>query len=251
MKKERLLKGAYAFFGVLGTLILLYAWNLESGNLKDILFNLGTEIIGALIIFLVLDRFFLRDERTLVEEIRDLVSHLTRRAHHLKRVNDRSSSGIQKLIQEAKEVSLLACSGKGFLEHFKGDLGEMLKQGGTLRVILVNPTSSGAKSIKQSSETYSYENDFITAKQRLEALHNEFPKAQMQELKWAPGCSIIIIRSKADGDPFVQVGFYPPFFVADPEDRLLITFEGPTLQQWRNTYLNQFEQLWKATAPSP
>lgn len=245
--KEKLLTAVYSFLFVLGVLLLVIAWyNDPNNSMSNILLNLGTEILGSVIIFIFLDRIFMRGERSLAEEIRDLISYFKLPGHKLMRLSDRSAHDIGKSIETAKKVCLLALSAKGFMESFQPQLSKMLDKGGSLQIILVEPNSPGGQSIKESSQTNSYESDFLTSKQIISNLKNKYPKVNLKLLRWAPGCAIIVIHPKVNEEAFVQVGFYPPFFKLDSTDRLLIRFDGPTLSEWRKTYINQFEELWNS-----
>ena len=77
---------------------------------------------------------------------------------------------------------LLALSGRSFIEGLKTDLEDLLNREGLLWGILVDPTSPGGTSIKTSSSTNSYENDFQISKQLIKNLLNQ----QQAKLKLLP-----------------------------------------------------------------
>lgn len=267
MDKKRRAKypiAVYGIVGALGVILILISLVFQWQDVwQSIWINLGTGLIGVVVLFFLVDRFFLSDEWGLSDRIDQLIQQLE--------LSDRPSAeafftkppDLNEYFKTAIEVDLCGVTLTSTINRHFGIIRDRLLEGTPIRVLLANPDSLALDMSAQRSEAPDdvdyYAKRLASAFKDIGYLIKASPgdlKGEHEErvrgdlsvrlLSYAP--SFGLQRFKANsGDQVIVVELYPhrggftspPVFILKPErDR-----------SWFAYFAQQFEQMWSWAAP--
>lgn len=267
MDKKRRTKYQIAVYGVVGALgvvlvliSLVFRW---PDVWQSIWINLGTGLVGVVVLFFLVDRFFLSDEWSMADRIDQLIQRIE--------LSDRPSAeaffvkppDLSQYFRNAIEVDLCGVTLTSTLNRYFGVIRERLLAGATVRVLLANPDSLALEMSAQRSEAPDdvdyYAKRLASAFKYIGYLfkaspddwqdgHEAQPRGQLTVRLQSYAPSFGLQRFKASGgDEVIVVELYPhhrgftspPTFVLKPErDKSWFTYFG-----------RQFEQMWGSGTP--
>jgi len=267
MERKRRTKYQIAVYGIVGALGIIFVFISLVFTWQDvwqsIWINLGTGLIGVVVLFFLVDRFFLADEWGLSDRIDQLIQRLE--------LSDRPSAeafftkppDLNEYFKTAVEIDLCGVTLTSTLNRHFGAIRERLLDGALIRVLLANPDSLALEMSSLRSETPDdvdyYAKRLGSAFKDLGYLFKASPDdwqgdhagrtkgdLSVRLLAYAP--SFGIQRFKAgNGDQVMVVELYPhrggftspPVFILKPgRDK-----------GWFAYFAQQFEQMWSPATP--
>ena len=262
MDKKRRTKYQIAVYGIVGALgIILILISLVFGwqdVWQSIWINLGTGLIGVVVLFFLVDRFFLTDEWGLSDKIDELIRRLE--------VSDRPSAEafftefpeLDKYLKTAVEIDFCGVTLTATITRNFFSIRERLLNGASMRLLIADPDSLALEMTALRSEIPA---DVDLFAKRLASTSKDIgnlfqaspdtPQDRQGEsastnlsvrlLPYAP--SFLILRFKAsNGDQTIVIQIYPhrggyatpPVFILRPERD----------KRWYEYFAHQFEQMW-------
>jgi hypothetical protein len=235
-----------------GSIVLaLVAVNYFSGDIRMVSLSLSAELVGIVIVFFLVRRLFFVREIDLTERMEGLVGHMERKASVLRAPTE--NEDLASVLRDCSEVSLLGMSFSGVLRRSRGHLTELVRKGGKLRLMVVNPMSDACRLIMKNSRVRDTESNIRNAldyareiaKRTQDERRGSF---EVRLLDWIPSCGMILADPKKESG-HVRVTIYPPYLPSPTSDRVHFVLVKNRDKKWYDLYVKQFEQLWGEASP--
>jgi hypothetical protein len=251
--------------GLAIALVLVGLFFTTSPDWKAVWINLGTSLLGVVVLFFLVQRFFLADEWGLSDRIEQLVRWLELSERPSARDFFVKAPALDDYVRSATQIDMCGVTLTSAVNKQFGNLRERLAQGATLRLLIVDPDSLA---LEMSAERSEVPEDVGYYLKRLEATlkdlsyldrggfgseQQDMQRAGMNRgsfavrlLPYAPsfgiyrfqtaaGKSDIILELYPHGAGYVS----PPIFALTPER------DGV----WYDYFAKQFDDMWQRAKP--
>jgi hypothetical protein len=260
--KERLYLAVYLLILCLSVILTFVGLNYVIEPYSSILLNISANLLGVVLLFFLIDRFFHLEDQEIADNvsalerrIENLSNRLERNTSFLKGSDDRNTSLIMSLIPDAKDVRLVGYSLENLLTaEFIENLVIFARNGGNLKVVIIDPRSQAAELVISNSSQDPIRNDINQTIKLLRQTHqrsisNTSGQIEVRIINWLPSCSMVIIDPNSPRD-YLQVSINCLSYRSTPKMRphFILTKSGNE-QRWYQEYLNQFDDLWKESSP--
>lgn len=246
-------------------LVLAGIFFTNSPDWKSVWINLGTGLLGVVVLFFLVQRFFLADEWGLSDRIEQLVRQLELSERPSARDFFIKAPILDPYVRSATHIDLCGVTLTSTINKQFPNLRERIRQGATLRLLIVDPNSLGLEMSALRSEV---PDDVEYYTKRLEATLKDisyldrggfgFEQQELQRdrqrkddfsvrlLPYAPSFGIYRFESATGkNDIFVELYTHgsgygtPPIFSLTP-DR-----DGV----WYDYFTRQFNDMWQQAKP--
>jgi len=178
------------------------------------------------------------------EELRELFLQDRRNSIQLFRAKDLTH--LNDRFGDINHFSVLGYSLTNLTNSFEDYFRQCAERGGTLRFLLVDPKSEAGKMIASHEDPNRHPNgvnDTISCARRIK---QACPQGTVEVKKIAslPSCSILLSNPK-DKNSIAMVTLYPPYFTTPVDRRHHLYFKKQENHRFYNSYVEQFEKLWK------
>ena len=161
--------------------------------------------------------------------------------------------GFKEKLSQSKRISFSSISLYNTICKYKQAIETALKQGGELRMIIINPEGPGIKecsfrsSQKWAELTYSQEIGYTLEEVSQWVNKFKYYKINIRLIDFLPSYALTIIEPKADDAkvhcharlfPFRSTSLKGPAINPDPVQH----------KEWCDYFIDQYEELWKAAA---
>ena len=242
----------YSLLASLAAILLLLASQISEVRTSAVLVGIAVELLGAAVIFFLVDRVLrLRefDTATLIEEA---VSRLEQQSRFLK--SPEQNPAFNNLIKGAKQISLLGNSLVRLLRAYEAHLKQALDSGATLRLIFLDPEGTGCVALERDSGRAARE--AILSSIRVAIDLERYTTAsgsglvEIKLLDWPTSMGFHIIDPK-ERHGYIRATLYAPDVSSPLSDRSHFILRPDTDPHWFNVYARQYEQLWKRAQSIP
>ena len=244
-------------------LVLIGLFFTESPDWKSVWINLGTGLLGVVVLFFLVQRFFLADEWGLSDRIEQLVKRLELSERPSARDFFVKAPSLDDYVRSATQIDMCGVTLTSTVNKQFGNLRERLAHGATIRLLIIDPNSLGLEMSAWRSEV---PEDIEYYSKRLEAtfkdityLHKSWlgqEEAQLSGqkrdnfavrlLSYAPSFSIYRFENDT-GNRDIYVELYthgtgylsPPVFNLTPERD----------EVWYDYFAEQFNFMWQQATP--
>lgn len=257
-QKQRYLIAIYLLIG-LGTVVLGYIGTQTPSPYQSILLNISADLAGVVIIFAIINRFFLIDEWNTSERIQNLLDQLEN--HDRASAIDffQPSPDITGHLATAQQIDLCGITLTAVVTEQLANLRDRILEGSDLRLILIDPESAAIEMAALRSEgrdadyykrrivgvlhDIQYLASVCEAKSNV-ADSTKCGSISVRLLPYCPSFSISAFNqlpntSRATSTVFIEIyphnsATQPPTFEVTPESDGI----------WHQFFLDQFESLW-------
>lgn len=258
---RRYILAVYLLIGAVSIILFLVGINYltDADPIRGFLLNLSSDLAGVVLIFFIVDQFFLlREENRVVQKIEDLRRSVIDRFSPLTN-NDRAKQifSFNLYLQQAKSVDFL---GNNLTTILKGsqnrkDIARAVSQGATVRVLIVDMESEAGKLIlgrirkaylveQEWNSSYDY---LAEIQGRIHDLGTEKGSFEIKFLNWVPSCSVEIIRCK-DGNNHSRVRVNPPSYSYHFSQRRTLLLDSVEHKEHYDYFASFFDHLWEKEA---
>jgi hypothetical protein len=234
-------------------IIILLTWN-ASERPQSLFFNLSTELLGAVLIFILLNLLFpISDEKSILERISLTLSRIENKVPvFLDRQSVRNQFDFKGLLKDAKQLDVLGYSSVSLIEDYRAEITKAVMNGTHVRILLVKPKSAAANLMSSHSRVKTYEPDMIKTQNRFKITEEELedsskkPKGSfnVKYTSWIPSCSLVIFNRKSDNG-ILKLKVYPICYSTSSAE---ITPHQVIKRQensiWFDYFVSQYERLW-------
>jgi len=260
-QKQRYVFAIYFGLTALAAAFALFGSLLNEGTIQSLLLNLSTELMGAVLIFFIVNWFFMLDsESSLIERVERVLTILER--EHSVLLGSKKSRKILDLgerFNSAKQIDLLGYSlYKLFIEH-KRYLIQCLKNGTKIRILLVNPEGKAGELIsahKAGAQYYLQWNQSFTILESLQKESISNDKGGGLEIKvidFIPSCDMIMLDRDDYEKGIMKVSINGPYATTTKSNKILdrrhLIFKKRNDPDDFETWLEQFESCWQDGQP--
>jgi hypothetical protein len=246
-------------------LVLVGLFFTDSPDWKSIWINLGTGLLGVVVLFFLVQRFFLADEWELSDRIEQLIKQLELSERPSARDFFIKEPALDPYVRSATHIDLCGVTLTSTVNKQFGNLRERLLQGATLRLLIVDPNSLG---LKMSALRSKVPDDVEYYLKRLEATLKDVSYLdtagfglEQQELQrdgqrkgsfsvrllpYAPSFGMYRFESAADkNDIFVELYPHGSGYLTPPIFSLTPDRDGV----WYDYFTKQFNDMWQKAKP--
>ncbi len=228
------------------SVIILLVGAQFQGDARSLLFGFGTEILGAVIIFLLVEKVLLRRNLNLHVRLEHIAERLDRKTHFLRRVKD--NLPFDELIADATDISVASNSMGRLLRTYEGPLRMRLENGAHLKLLFLAPSGSSCQLLSEQSG----KNFKSAIENSLEGAHllEDYCKkinkgrVEIKTIDWPTSCSIHLIDPEKDSG-YIRVTIHTlhPSLPITHRPHFLLSKTGE--QFWYESYQEQFNTLWE------
>lgn len=253
MRQVRYLLAVYLFLTAIAIILALVGVNYSQDPLQSLALNLSTEILGAVLVFFVINRLFLIEDWGMSERLSELANRLEQHSSFFFGREFRESEAIEQALRDSSEVSLLGFSLARFIRTFRDILTEQVSRGAHLRIVVVDPKSKAAELICENLATSEFQRDIETSLEYTKGIIEQGQekgkgKVEVRFVNWIPSCAMIVVDpDKSTG--YLGIGIYPPYYESSPQDRAKFKLTPLGDERWYRTFVDQYEQLWRRAKP--
>ena len=236
----------YLFVASLSFIIALVSINYFAGTIQAILINVSTELLGVVLIFFLVNRWFLTDSWDTTERIDALVSRLEKQNHLLKGEEDDTS--FEKLIAGSNIINLLGYSFVNVLRNRRKLIEKQLHEGVQIKVLLIDPDSIAGGLSSENTIMGDLKHDVKISLSIIRELQTEPRKSkgsiEVRLLNWIPSCGLIITDpDHPKGQVWVTI--YPIYPSAPLSERPHFVLKRLEEEYWYRVYVHHYEKLWE------
>jgi hypothetical protein len=237
----------------LATIVILLTWN-ASEKPRSLFFNLSTELLGAVLIFILLNLLFpISDEKSILERISSTLDRIENKTPVFwDKEAIRNRFDFKSLLKDAKQLDILGYSCVNLIENHRGEITTAVINGTQIRILLVKPNSEAASLMSYHSKAKAYEPDMLKTQNRFKMTEDELansPKKPKGSFKvkyttWIPSCSLTIFNRKFDNG-ILKVKVYPIVYsTSTAEIAVHQVIKKQENKVWFDYFVNQYERLW-------
>jgi len=232
---------------------------------KSVWINLGTGLLGVVVLFFLVQRFFLADEWGLSDRIEQLVRRLELSERPSARDFFVKAPALDDYVRSAMQIDMCGVTLTSAVNKQFGNLRERLAQGATLRLLIADPDSLALEMSAQRSEVpedvgyylkrleatlkdvaYLERGGFGSEEQEMQRANQNRGSFSVHLLPYAPSFGIYRFETAA-GKSDILVELYthasgyvnPPIFALTPER------DGA----WYDYFAKQFDDMWQRAKP--
>lgn len=261
-RRSRYLLAVYLLVAGIAVILALIGINYLDGTWRSISLGLATELLGVVLIFFLVNRFFLLEDWNASERIEKLISVLRSAQRPSAAVFFEKPPSIEPHVQRASRIDMCGVTLTSTLSRQLSNLRESLRRGARIRV-LVASTESDSLALQMSalrSETH----DVGPHRRRLESTFDDIKylhrhslslhesdatrggSLAVRLLSYAPSFGILgFDADRSSGTLFVEIYPHHAGFGTSPLFSLTPQEDG----EWFAYFAEQFEAMWQAATP--
>jgi len=256
-QKQRYVFAIYSGLGVLGIAVALLGALLNEGTIQSLLLNLSTELFGAVLLFVILNWFFMLDsEQSLTERIGSILTILEREySVLLDSKKSREILDFEERLNSSKQIDLLGYSLYKLLSRNSKSLIEVINKSKTkIRMILIDPKSMAAQvvSAQTAGDRYLEQCD-LSFKTLTFMKKNIIPNAEgsldIRLIRFIPSCVMIILDRDDNEQGMINVKIKAPYGSPPRLARRNFILKKRKDSDDFETWLEQFESCWQDGQP--
>jgi len=261
-QKQRYLFAIYFGLAALAATFSLLGVLLNESAVQSLFLNLSTELFGAVLLFVILNWFFMLDsEQSLLERVERMLTILERKySVLLGSKQSRKIFALEDRIQSAKQVDLLGYSLYRLLTEYsrRHFIESINHKGAKIRVLLINPEGMAANLISAhgAGDRYFEQCDLsfkmLTFLQKSIVPNGKGGSLDIKLINFIPSCDMIILDRDDDKKGIMKVCINEPYGWMPESKRLarrhLIFKKSNNLEDFE-TWLEQFELYWQYSEP--
>lgn len=256
-QKQRYVFAIYSGLGILAIAVALLGALLNEGTIQNLLLNLATELFGAVLLFVILNWFFMLDsEQSLIERIGRMLTILEGEYSVLLDSNKSSEIfAFEKRLNSAKQIDLLGYSLYKILSLYaKSYFIEAINNRTKIRIILVDPKSKAAQilSAQKTGTRYRKQRELsftiLTFLQK-KIISNAKGSLDVRLINFIPSCDMIILDRDNDEQGMINVIIKAPYGSPPRLDRRRFIFRKREDSDDFEAWLEQFESCWQDGQP--
>jgi hypothetical protein len=219
------------------------------GDLRNLLYGFGIQILGAVAIFFFLDKVLLRGTLNLHQRLECIADRLDGKTHFLRRVKE--NKHFDEVISDATEIYLVANSFGGLLRQYADSLSSCLKRGAHLKLLFLDPNGASCELFNTHSgkNLKSEIEDYIKLAQSLKenCEKSGIGAVEIKTIDWPASCSMHLIDPDKDsGYIRVTINTLHPYLDSSREKYRAHFILSKTVDKfWYESYREQFDVLWK------
>lgn len=146
-QKSRYLFAIYVAVALVAIILALIGQISDDNFLQSILLNLSTELFGVVIIFFIVNYFFLSSEWELSEKVEVLTERLASieqavNRNFLEKISNRQQQELDAKIKESTDLLIVGVALDRTLEEHYASMRRVLERGGKIRIILESPIAT-------------------------------------------------------------------------------------------------------------
>lgn len=229
---------------------------------KSVWINLGTSLLGVVVLFFLVQRFFLADEWGLSDRIEQLVRRLE--------LSERPSAeefftklpDLEQYIRHANQIDMCGVTLASAVNKHYGMLRARLQMGATVRVLIADPDTRALEMSELRSEmpgTDYFAKRLETTFDDLRSLYRSLQDPTLNQhasaaignlevrlLSFAPSFGVYAFNTVQDESTiFVEIFPHRSGFVSPPAFSLIAERDG----KWYGYFAKQFEDMWQKAKP--
>lgn len=257
-RSQRYTLVVYLFLLAISIILALIAISYFQGSpLREIMFNLSSELAGVVLIFFIVNRFFLLDrDHDLIVEVRDLKNAVLAKFSPLVFEDDSLKLfDFEGLLHDASTIDLLGYTSVNLLEKFREQLAASIRNGARLRILVVDQEAPAGTIMNRSHTTEIFRRDFQRVLKyafQINGLSQHPGQLNIQATNWIPSCNMIIIEDKKQKG-VAKIGINSPSLRLPVgkkyRDRLFLILDRKNYPDEYDYFLTQFNLLWEESRP--
>jgi hypothetical protein len=235
---------------------LIGYYHKEQDVYQSTLINLATELLGAVLVFFLVNFFFQVDEIDTNQRIEKLLNKLEKEDQTLAQNFFINQPDMEKFILNSKQIDICGVALTVFVDKGLGALRKAIQSGAKIRIMLIEKsdyTYNAAALRSETGKTSYYEKKHASTFDNLDYLHKYTASLTNKEkgsievglLKYPPSFGIEIFQN-LDNNPNsgkLKIEIYahhtgwdkPPIFMLDKISD----------DEWFKYFVNQFEVMWE------
>jgi hypothetical protein len=255
IRQQRFKQAVYIAIFSFALLLLLLGFISKEGYWRDLSLNIGTDLLGVVLLFFIVNKFFgLDTEDNVSERIEKLLDNLDRREDIL----CDNKEGIERfqfelLAQSLKELDVVGINLAEFLQEFYDQIICRVQDGAIVRILIIDPHSQARELINRNTTV----NDFDGNVQRALGYAQKIQKGLINNSKrskgsfevhlinWVPSFSAIIVdKSLLTGTAKIAV-YSLHYEIPVYSGRLNILAPRKEQSKWFDYCVDQFNRAWE------
>jgi hypothetical protein len=220
--------------------------------ISDLLNNLASEFIGVVLLFFVVNQFFMIDDDSTEDKSKELLGLFERKFAIITRENQALERiKFPERLKMAHRFNLLSLSASRFLKDYKHEIVNSVISGTNVRVILVHPHGDAADLFREHIQGFggNLENPLpqiaLIEKALRDSNKGMTGNFEVRLINWLPSCRLLHFDDGDDNGEMI-VNIYPPAYKSAPYGNRLSLFLSPEMDiHWYRYFLNEYEQLWR------
>lgn len=253
-KHQRYILAVYLLLATISALMALVALNYlgDSKEWQGIILNLSTEIAGAVLIFLIVNKmFFIGDNSDISNKIDNLKNEINNKFNPLKSYDKAISSGVifKNNTKDTSKFRMLGYTLPPAIRHNRGHIVNMIKNGVDIQIIILDIHSDAVKLINSQFGNKKIEQDYNLSILYIKKIQEEYSNCKgslnIKKIQWIPSCSMYIVEKSNDIKSFAKISIYPPSATDFEKKRRIIEIVKSVHTEDFIYFSEQFDTLWK------
>lgn len=250
-QKSRYFLAIYVVVAFIGFVAALIGQNSDDEFWKSILLNLSTELFGVVIIFFIVNFFFLGDEWDLAQKVTTLTERLelieqSVNRNFLEKLSNQQQKDLERKLKDANSLLIIGVALDRTLEEHQASMRQILKRGGRIRVVLEKPSADNSAllmTVKRRFRNATVESwinridDNLSDLSQLRQATQGRLEVGLTDYHLSRG-SIVVDHDSLDGILFTWLYSFQveaenqPKFILYPQDK------------WHKHFLKEAEKIW-------
>jgi len=240
----------YILLGSVSVILFLLGVFVFKGLLSSVLIDLSTEFLGAVIIFIFINRLLLAREYDASFLLEQAIKRLDKATHFLK--SPEQNPPFDELISNARKIYLLGNSFVRLLRTYEANLIKRIDAGAEVRIIFLDPRGEACKLLAASSGRDVRQAIMgsinIAFDLRQHSLDSKRGKVEIRLIDWTPSCGMYLIDPDA-ANGYIRVTVYPPDVRSPLSNRVHFILSRDADKRWYEQYYSQYRSLWDQATP--
>src|SRR5438105_12607644 len=252
LKLRRYGFAVYSVIGLSGIVLVLIALLGQDLDVAEFVLSLGTALIGAAVIFVLLEAFLLSDRG--LDETLDAILEATD-IENAVRLAPRQAMGLTDVaerIGQATDVAVCGYALDRLVDELEDVLVEAISRGTRIKILAVADSSEAGRLIRlvarnpQTTHNVARTATLVEhVRQRAGQPEGEPKLIEMRRLNWVPSCAMYMTR-RAGHSGWMRVEIYPPSYNTSPGARAVFSLDEWRQPKWFEAFESQFDALWAA-----
>lgn len=160
---------------------------------------------------------------------------------------------MQASLSKATQIDGFGYSLINFIRNNKRTLTEAVKNGATLRLVVIDPNGKSVEVMKNIKPTTGITEDVsrtlkIAKSIQAESKESIRGKLEIRVIDWIPSCTTIILDGATDHG-WMEIGFFPPSYKKVTDSKAYLQLSRKVDKDWFDEYANAFNDVWEMAKP--
>ena len=257
-ERPRYLLAIYLLVFLLGMLLIILPFRQGNATWQSLSLNLGTELLGVVVIFFVVNKFFLIRDWDLSDQVVELIQKLKDPSAGDFFKKPLSPLELQTYIQDAKKIDMCGVTLTATINRNFSDLRQRLFDGADIRIMIcsIDALQGAAKRSEFGSVAF-YQKRLESSMDDIEYFYKilqDYKKTNKNKagnlyvgfLDYTPSFGLLGYQSINKRRKLI-VEMYPHHTGYDLPPVFYLTPENDSA--WFDYFQTQFEEMWKKTKP--